>query len=389
MIPFIDLNSQFKRIEDQVIERAVAVLRSGRYINGPEVSELEGRLARYTGAKHCVCCSSGTDALLMVLMAWGIGPGDAVFTTPFTFFATGEAVALLGATPIFVDIDPVTFNIDPAQLESAIRAVKANDASLYPLPPNIDVSALQAKAVIPVDLFGIPAEYDAINVLAAQHGLLVLEDGAQSFGGQYKGKMSCALAHAATTSFYPAKPLGCYGDGGAVFTDDDDLKELLLSIRVHGQGGVDKYDNARMGLNARMDTLQAAMMLPKMDILPDELVARRSMAEIYTNLLTPIHGITAPTVPAHCQSAWAQYSVLSDRKDELQAALGEAQIPTAAFYPKPLHMQTAFAYLGYTAQDMPVSFDCSKRIFSLPMHPYMEPGTHERICEVIAATLAK
>jgi dTDP-4-amino-4,6-dideoxygalactose transaminase len=387
MIPFIDLNAQFKRIEDEVIERAVSVLRSGRYINGPELTELETRLAEFAGVKHCLCCSSGTDALLMALMAWGIGPGHAVFTTPFTFFATGEAIALLGATPIWVDIDPVTFNIDPAQLEKAVEAVRANDSSMYTLPGNINVSGLEAKAVIPVDLFGMAAEYNEINAIAAKHGLKVLEDGAQSFGGEYYGKKACSLAHAATTSFYPAKPLGAYGDGGAVFTDDDELKERFHSIRVHGQGGVDKYDNARLGLNARMDTIQAAMMLPKMDILPEELTARQKMADKYTELLSAIDGITPPTVPAHCRSAWAQYSVLSDRKDELQAALGKADIPTAAFYPKPLHMQSAFAYLGYAPEDMPISHDCSQRIFSLPMHPYMEEGTHERICEVIAATL--
>ncbi|MFW5490366.1 MAG: DegT/DnrJ/EryC1/StrS family aminotransferase [Desulfovibrio sp.] len=388
MIPFIDLNAQFKRIEDKVIERAVAVLRSGRYINGPELTELEERLADFAGVKHCVCCSSGTDALLMALMAWGIGPGHAVFTSPFTFFATGEVISLLGATPIFVDVDPVTFNIDPAQLEKAIEAVKNNDSSLYPLPPNIDMTSLVAKAVIPVDIFGIPAEYDALNAIAAKYDLLMLEDAAQSFGAEYNGKKTCSLTEVAATSFYPSKPIGAYGDGGAVFTDDDHIKKLLHSVRVHGQGGVDKYDNARLGLNARMDTIQAAMMLPKMDILDDELAARRKFAAKYTELLTPIDGITPPTVPAHCKSAWAQYSVLSDRKAELQAALGKAEIPTAEFYPTPLHMQTAFGYLGYAPEDMPVSFDCSKRIFSLPMHPYMQEGTHERICEVIAATLA-
>ena len=268
---FIDLKTQQKAILPAITERIQRVLAHGQYIMGPEVKELEDRLAAYVGVKHAVSCSSGTDALLMPLMAYGVGPGDAIFTTPFTFIATAEVIQLLGATPVFVDIDPKTFNIDPVALQQAIAGLGQNPKT----------ASLQPKGIIPVDLFGQPADYDAINALARQHNLFVLEDAAQSFGATYKGKKACSLADVAATSFFPAKPLGGYGDGGAVFTDDDGLAEVLRSIRNHGQGS-DRYDNIRIGLNGRLDTLQAAILLVKMDIFDQEVEARQIVAARYS-----------------------------------------------------------------------------------------------------------
>ena len=268
---FIDLKTQQKAILPAITERIQRVLAHGQYIMGPEVKELEDRLAAYVGVKHVVSCSSGTDALLMPLMAYGVGPGDAIFTTPFTFIATAEVIQLLGATPVFVDIDPKTFNIDPAALKQAIAGLSQNPKT----------ASLKPKGIIPVDLFGQPADYDAINAIAQQHNLFVLEDAAQSFGATYKGKKACSLADVAATSFFPAKPLGGYGDGGAIFTDDDGLAEVLRSIRIHGQGS-DRYDNIRIGLNGRLDTLQAAILLVKMDIFDQEVEARQNVAERYS-----------------------------------------------------------------------------------------------------------
>ena len=281
---FVDLAYQQQRIKNQLDTRIQAVLAHGNYIMGPEVKELEDKLAAYVGAKHAIGCASGTDALLLALMAYGVGPGDAVFTTPFTFIATAEVISLLGATPVFVDIDPQTFNLDPAKLELAIQALKQNDQSIYPLPRSNSIldprssplkrsapptSDLQPRGIIAVDLFGLPADYDTINSIAKSHGLLVIEDAAQSFGANYKGKKACALADIACTSFFPAKPLGCYGDGGMCFTDDDTLAEVIKSLRVHGKGG-HKYDNVRIGINGRLDTLQAAILLAKFEIFPEE-----------------------------------------------------------------------------------------------------------------------
>ncbi len=380
MIPFIDLKSQFKTLEKDIRARIDAVLEHGRYVMGPEIEELEKNLAEFAGTKHCLACSSGTDALLMPLMALGVGPGDAVFTTPFTFVATAEVIALLGATPIFVDIDPKTYNMDPAKLEEAILALKNNDPQAHPLPRSVDASSLTPKAIIPVDLFGLPADYEAINAIGKRHDLFVLEDTAQGFGGRYKGKMAGSLAEAAATSFFPAKPLGAYGDGGAVFTDSDEMLGILDSIRIHGQG-TDKYDNVRLGLNARIDTIQAAVLLCKLAAFPGELKERQRVADTYTRYLD--EAVVTPAIPEDCQSAWAQYSVLSDKRADIQKALNDAGIPTAVYYPVPLHRQTVYDYLGYRDGDLPVSEDIAARVFSLPMHPYLKESQIMEICEVI------
>ncbi len=382
-IPFIDLKAQYAVVKDDVQRRIDSVLDSGRFIMGPEITELEQELAAFTGAKYVVACSSGTDALLMPLMAMDIGPGDAVFVPPFTFVATAEAVALLGATPVFVDIEPDTFNIDPDKLELAIQATLKGDASIYPLPTQDDSTRLTPKAIIPVDLFGLPADYDRIMPIAERHGLFVLEDAAQGFGGKYKGRMSGSLAHAGATSFFPAKPLGCYGDGGAVFTDDDAMLEKLLSIRVHGQG-TDKYDNIRLGLNARMDTLQAAILLSKLAIFPDELKRRQEAADAYNSRLSKINGIICPQTPANMSSAWAQYTIRTSNRDHLIKCLGQDSVPTAVYYPIPLHLQQAYSNLGYRTGDMPVSEDMAAQVISLPMHPYLTEETIDTICTAVA-----
>ncbi len=387
-IPFIDLTTQQASIRPDIEQGIERVLRHGKYILGPEVKELEERLAAYVGVKHGISCSSGTDALLIPLMAFGVGPGDAIFTTPFTFIATAEVIALLGATPVFVDIDPRTFNIDPDKLELVIRAVQANDPALSPLPKttsgNADHNRLIPKGIIPVDLFGMPADYDRIMAVADRYKLFVLEDAAQSFGAEYRGRRAGSLGNVAATSFFPAKPLGCYGDGGAILTNDDDLAERMISIRVHGTGAV-KYDNIRIGINGRMDTLQAAILLPKLEILPEEIRNRQRIAEAYTAALGGVSSLVPPVVPMGMMSAWSQYSVLAADetvREALQRELHASGIPTAVYYPKPLHMQAAFAQLGYRPEDFPISLDCSKRIFSLPMHPYL---TAEKIAIITDA----
>jgi UDP-2-acetamido-2-deoxy-ribo-hexuluronate aminotransferase len=375
---FIDLTAQQRRISEKLHANIAGVLAHGQYINGPEVRDLEAALAAYVGAKHAVGCASGTDALLMALMALEIGPGDAVFTTPFTFVATAEVISLLGAAPVFVDIDPATFNIDPAKLEQAIEAVEKSDLALHPLPGAAG-GKLCPRAVIPVDLFGLPADYDAIGAVAARRSIAVIEDAAQSFGGEYKGRKACSFGAIACTSFFPAKPLGCYGDGGMCFTDDDRFVELLRSIRNHGQGS-DKYENIRIGINGRLDALQAAILLAKFAIFPEEIGLRQEVARRYNELLAG--SVATPKIPEGCKSAWAQYSILvrdSAERSDLMAKLKEAGIPTAIYYPKPLHRQTAFAGLGYREGDFPVSEDCARRIFSLPMHPYLAAGDQRRI----------
>jgi UDP-2-acetamido-2-deoxy-ribo-hexuluronate aminotransferase len=370
-IDFIDLKAQQQLIHPLLMERIKRVLSHGQYIMGPEIRELEERLAQYVGVKHAITCSSGTDALLMPLMALGVNSGDAVFSTPFTFIATAEVIQLLGATPVFVDIDPRTFNIDPAALAEAIKNLSKDPKT----------ASLRPKGVIPVDLFGQPADYDPINDLARQHGMFVLEDAAQSFGATYKGRRAGALAQVAATSFFPAKPLGCYGDGGAIFTDDDDLAGVLRSIRVHGQGN-HKYDNVRIGLNGRFDTLQAAILLAKLEVFDQELAKRQKVVKAYEALS---EAVEVPYVGAACTSAWAQYSVLSDHRAGQQQKLKDMGIPTAIYYPLPLHLQGAFAHLGYRAGDFPVSEKVSQRIFSLPMHPYLTEADQEYI---VAALLS-
>lgn len=389
---FIDLETQQNRIKPLIDKRIQSVLTHGQYINGPEVRELESTLASYVGAKHAIGCASGTDALLMALMAYGVGPGDAIFTTPFTFIATAEVISLLGATPVFVDIDPGTFNLDPTKLDLAIQAVKANDHTMHPLPIVHNPAPLTPKGIIPVDLFGLPADYDRINAIAKSHGLFVIEDAAQSFGAEYNGKKCCSLADISCTSFFPAKPLGCYGDGGMCFTDDDRTADLLRSIRVHGMG-TDKYDNARIGINGRLDTLQASILLAKFEIFPEEVQLRQQTATRYGDALrSGLSGsskLTLQHIPPDYRSAWAQYSILAGDQEQrglIQSALKQSGIPTAVYYPKPLHLQQAFAALGYGADDFPVSKAHAKRIFSIPMHPYMNQEDQEHTVEIICGT---
>ena len=366
-VPFIDLKAQYARIQDDVNIGIQKVLEHGKYIMGPEVAEFESQLADFCGAKHAITCSNGTDALSLGLMAYDVGPGDAVFTTPFTFFATAEVIALTGATPVFVDIDPRTFNIDPDELSRQVERVSAE-------------GVLKPRGIIPVNLFGLAPDFDGIDAVAKQHQLFVLEDTAQGFGGLYKGRVSGSLGDISSTSFFPAKPLGCYGDGGAVFTSDDELAEKMRSLRVHGQG-VDKYDNVRIGLNARFDTMQAAIMMPKLAIFPEEIELRQKVASDYSSALEGL--VETPYVPEGYKSVWAQYSVLSDKREEMQAALKAAGIPSVVYYRIPCHLSKAFSYLGYKEGDMPNSEEASRRIFSLPMHPYIEDGFALKVAEIL------
>lgn len=386
-IPFIDLAAQQQGIRTKIDSAIQDVLNHGRYILGPEVTELEEKLADFVGVKHCIGVASGTDALLMGLMAQGIGPGDAVFTTPFTFIATAEVISLVGATPVFVDIDPSTYNIDPAQLKLAIEAVQKRDSSIYPLPTDQSGEPLQltAKAIIPVDLFGLPADYDTIMAIADRHDLFVLEDAAQGLGGVYKGRQAGGLAHMGTTSFFPAKPLGCYGDGGAIFTNDDTMADIARSIRVHGKGS-DKYDNIRIGLNARLHTMQAAILLEKLEIFPAEIESRNRVAEQYSAGFKDTALVT-PFVPEDLQSVWAQYSLVCPDRETIQNSLKEHGIPTAVYYGKSLHLQPAYRKLHYQNDDMPTSEKISQNIFSLPMHPYLTSDDIDRIVQAVLAAL--
>lgn len=385
MIPFVDLKAQFKNLEKDIRAGIDGVLEHGRFIMGPEVKELEGQLADFAGLKHAITCSSGTDALLMSLMAVGVGAGDVVFTTPFTFIATAEVISLLGAIPVFVDIDPRTFNIDPEKLKLAILAVKQNDSSISPLPHCLKDQQAIPKAIIPVDLFGLPADYDQINKIAKEDDLFVLEDAAQGFGANYKDRPAGSLGHAGAVSFFPAKPLGCYGDGGAVLTNDDEMAERLISIRVHGKG-TEKYDNVRIGLNGRLDTIQAAILLPKLKVFGQEIISRQKVADLYTELLSKGSGsLTLPFIPGGLLSAWAQYSILCENRDELQKGLREAGIPSMIYYPKPLHLQSAYKNLGHREGDFPKAEMCSGNILSLPMHPYLE----EKVIVTITDTILK
>lgn len=384
---FIDLAAQQVRIRDKIERNIQAVMEHGKYIMGPEIRELEETLASYVGIKNAVACSSGTDALLLALMACDVGPGDAIFTTPFTFIATAEVISLLGATPVFVDIDPKTFNIDPAMLEQAIPALESNDSSVHPLPNH---STLSPKGIIAVDLFGLPADYGRINSIAKKNGLFVIEDAAQSFGAEYNGKKACAFGDVACTSFFPAKPLGCYGDGGMCFTDDDEKAQILRSLLVHGKGS-HKYDNARIGINGRLDSMQAAVLLAKFEIFPEETGLRQQVVERYTELFLPLAtsgAVLLPETPRKARSAWAQYSILAEGEEHrsgFQERLKEKGIPTAIYYPKPLHLQGAFSGLAYTQGDFPVSEDCASRIFSIPMHPYLKAEDQKRIAAVLEA----
>ena len=354
-IPFIDLARQQQRILPEIEKRMAAVLKHGQYILGPEITELETKLAAYCGVKHCITVSSGTDALLIALMAIGIKPGDEVITTPFTFIATGEVIALLGAKPVFVDIEPRTYNIDPALIEAAITP--------------------KTRVIMPVSLYGQCAEFDAINAIAAKHGLTVIEDACQSFGATYKGRKSCALSPIACTSFFPSKPLGCYGDGGACFTDDDALAVKMRQVMNHGQDR--RYHHPMIGINGRCDTLQAAILLAKFDIFAKEVALRTEVGAKYSNLFNAAAGdrITTPFIESYNTSVYAQYTIQVDNRDALQQALQAQGVPTAVHYPVPLNLQPAFATKDKAAECFPVAEAVAGRVMSLPMHPYLDDAT--------------
>ena len=365
LMDFIDLKTQYRKLKPAVDARIQVVLDHGQYILGPEVRELEERLAARVGAKHCIACSSGTDALLLAMMALGIGPGDEVITPPFTFFATGEMIALLGATPVFVDIEPCTWNLDTGQIEAAITP--------------------RTRAIMPVSLYGQCADMDDINAIAARHELPVIEDAAQSFGALYKGRASCNLSTIGCTSFFPSKPLGCYGDGGACFTNDDAMATGMRELGNHGQDR--RYHHKRVGINGRMDTIQAAVVLAKLEILDAELVARNETAGRYTALLRG--KVKTPEVQPDRTCVWAQYTIEADDRDTLQRAMTEQGIPTAVHYPEALHLQPVFAHLGLHEGSYPVAERAAKRVISLPMHPYLTPLAIEEIVRALMAAASQ
>lgn len=383
---FIDLAAQQDLVRSEIDARIRAVLDHGNYILGPEIDELEQTLAGYVGANHAISCASGTDALILPLLAKGIGPGDVVFTTPFTFMATAEVISLLGAIPVFVDIDPVTFNMDPAHLEAAIEAVKQCRPEIYPLPTGVDLSKARMSAVIAVDLFGLPADYSRIESICEANGLFLIEDAAQSFGGSINDRKAGTFGDVAATSFFPAKPLGCYGDGGMVFTDDSDLAGIMLSLRVHGKGD-DKYDNKRIGLNARMDTLQAAIMLAKWPLFESEVERRQDVARRYTELLADkAPSVRTPEVPDGYVSGWAQYTLrCGDARDKIRDHLAAGGVPTAVYYPLPLHLQTAYAPLAYSRGDFPISEQASREVLSLPFGPYLSDSDMDVVVDRLAS----
>ena len=371
-VPFVDLKTQYARLKPQIAEAIQEVLDDGRYILGPAVTKLESELAKYCGVRHAISCSSGTDAIIMPLIAYGIGPGDAVFVPSFTFTASAEAIILVGASPVFVDVEADSFNLDLADLEAKVAATRAE-------------GKLTPKAILGVDLFGLPADWDELNALAQRENLNLIDDAAQSFGGVYDGKRVGALAPVSSTSFFPAKPLGCYGDGGAITTDDDELAELLKSIRVHGQGA-DRYEIARIGINGRLDSIQAAILSVKLPILEDELSARDHLASVYDEELKD--AMTIPKRIPGRQSAWAQYTIKTDRRADIQAALNEAGIPSAIYYPKPMHLQAPYLSYGGGEGSLPVSETICHQVMSLPMHPYLSDEDARRIAEVIRKAVA-
>jgi UDP-2-acetamido-2-deoxy-ribo-hexuluronate aminotransferase len=357
---FIDLKAQQVRIKNQIDANINKVLEHGNYIMGPEVAELEERLADFVGVKHCIGVASGTDALLIAMMAMGIGHGDEVITTPFTFIATGEMIALLGAKPVFVDIDPKTYNMDPTKIDAVITP--------------------KTKAIMPVSLYGQCADFDSINAIANKHGLPVIEDAAQSFGATYKGKQSCSLSTVGCTSFFPSKPLGGYGDGGACFTNDDNLAKAMKEIRVHGQDR--RYHHPRVGVNGRLDTIQAAILLAKMDIFPEEVGLRGRIGKKYSQLISEhCHEIIPPFIAEGNTSVYAQYTVLVDNRDQVQVYLKENDIPTAVHYPVPLNKQPALQTDEFS---LPLADKLSDKVMSLPMHPYLTEHEQHMIVSVLA-----
>lgn len=373
-VPFIDIAAQRRRLGTSIDEAVGRVLSHCQFINGPEVTALEAALAKFSGARHVVSCASGTDALLMVLMAKQVGPGDAVLCPSFTFCATGEAVALTGATPVFVDVDEATFNMDTASLKRGIATARQR--------------GLEPRAVIPVDLFGQSADHDAIGAIAEAEGLFVLDDAAQGFGASYKGRKLGRFGLATATSFFPAKPLGCFGDGGAIFTDDDALAETLRSIRVHGQGA-DKYDNVRLGITGRLDTMQAAILIEKLKIFEDEIAARNEVAERYARGLGNL--VTVPRLASGCTSVWAQYTIRlpnGTNRDDFAAALRAQGIPTAIYYTKSMHQQTAYREFPVAEGGLPASERLSDDVISLPMHAYLDEATQQRVIEAVRGALS-
>ena len=362
-IDFANLQRAYQAHQKEFDHALQKVLSSAQYIMGPEVQELESQLSAYTGAKHALSCSSGTDALLLALMALGVGPGDEVITTPFSFISTAETIALLGAKPVFVDIDEASYNIDARLIESKINN--------------------KTKAIIPVSLFGQVSDMDAINALGEKYGLTIIEDAAQSFGATYKGKKSCNLSTLACTSFFPSKPLGCFGDGGAVFTNDNRLAEKISHLRLHGQ--TQRYNHKHIGIGARLDTLQASILLVKLKRYEQDIKSRQEVAGRYHKWLQN-HLIT-PKTNKEITSVWAQYSLRLPNRSEIQKKLKEKGIPTAVHYPKPMHLQECFAYLGYTEGDFPVSERISKEIFSLPMNAYITPEEQEYVCDELKKLL--
>jgi dTDP-4-amino-4,6-dideoxygalactose transaminase len=368
-IPFIDVASQRARLGKAIDEAVARVLNHCQFINGPEVTQLEAQLAAFSGARHVVTCASGTDALLMVLMAKGYGRGDAVLCPSFTFCATGEAVALAGAVPVFVDVDEATFNMDAASLKRGIATARK--------------LGLKPRAVTPVDLFGQSADHDALAAVAEAEGLFVLDDAAQGFGASYKGRRLGTFGHATATSFFPAKPLGCFGDGGAIFTDDAALAETLRSIRVHGQGA-DKYDNVRLGLTGRLDTMQAAILIEKLKIFEDEIAARNRLAERYNRALGNV--VTVPRLAPGCSSVWAQYTIRLPKgvdRDGFAAALKAQGVPTAIYYPKSMHQQTAYRDFPVADAGLAVSERLSADVISLPMHAYLDEASQDRVIQAV------
>lgn len=373
---FRDLKKQYQVMQPDMDRAIMDAVASGAYIMGAPVKELEQQLAEYVGVKHCVSCANGTDALTLALKVWGVGAGDAVFVPDFTFFSSAEVASLEGATPVFVDVCADTFNVDAADLEAKIQAVIAE-------------GKLQPKVVVAVDLFGLPANYPEVRRVCDKYGLYLLEDGAQGFGGSIDGKRACSFGDIATTSFFPAKPLGCYGDGGAVFTDNADWAALLESYRVHGKGSF-KYDNVRVGLNSRLDTVQAAVLQVKLrGFIDHELADVNHVADQYTERLHDL--VATPVVPAGFGSSWAQYTLRladQDQRDGLQAALKEAGIPSMVYYPTPMHSQTVYRHLGATDADCPTASHLCRTVLSLPMHPYLTTAEIDQVCAAIRAYLA-
>lgn len=364
---FRDLKTQYRVLKKDIDEAILKVTSECNFILGSQVNELEKDLAEYVGVKHCITCANGTDALSIAMMAWGIGPGDAVFVPDFTFFSSGEIVSHCGATPIFVDVDQDTFNIDAESLENAVKRV-------------LSEGRLRPKAAVAVDLFGLPADYNAVRAVTDRYGMFLLEDGAQGFGGEYKGRRACSFGDISTTSFFPAKPLGCYGDGGAVFTDDDELADIMRSIRVHGKG-TQKYDNIRIGLNSRLDTIQAAVLSVKLKALKDyELGNVNDAAGKYTEMLKDV--VKTPMIPEGYYSSWAQYTIQlesAEKRNGLQAALKEKGIPTMVYYPKPMHRQLAFGLGEDYDLDCSVTERLCDTVLSLPIHPYITDEDIERV----------